>query len=173
MPNDLNGIIESLQHRAMSGELEEQANRKRRRIRTNRFVDLYAKVYTPPNQKKKKKKTKKIASKTPDPLSSDSDEEPLQKLKSKHIRSSKKMGNKAMKRIESQEKNGFILQMKTVRVNPMMKAIKALAIVSEMRIILSFFMAVLLIRSYCMEDRSWKSQDWLQGTIKNKLHFQI
>jgi hypothetical protein len=54
MPNDLNGIIESLQHRAMSGELEEQANRKRRRIRTNRFVDSYAKVYNP--QKKKRRR---------------------------------------------------------------------------------------------------------------------
>ena len=98
MPNDLDGLIESIKQRHMSGELEKQASMKRKRVKTNRFIDSSAKTYTQQmrnstNQKKKKKKTKKTKA-TPDPLSDDSDDDSIAMLKSKHIRSSKKWATK-------------------------------------------------------------------------------
>ena len=99
MPNDLDDLIESIKQRHMSGELEKQASMKRKRVKTNRFIDSSAKTYTQQmrnsaNRKKKKKKKTKKTKATPDPLSDDSDDNSISMLKSKHIRSSKKWATK-------------------------------------------------------------------------------
>ncbi len=112
MPFEMDFLATDLEKRHKSGELEKQARAKRKRIPTNRFIDSSAKTYTRSSTKRKTKKTKKETKKTkatPDPLSDDSDDNSLSMLKSKHVRSSKKMGNKEMRRIESNEKKRFFI----------------------------------------------------------------
>ena len=98
MPLDNESIDDYLFKRAKAGGFDSPIKSKRIWTKTNRFIDEQViKVLDKPKKGKKRKVTKKHD------LEYNSDEENLNRLKSKYCTESKKMGNKKMKAVENDE----------------------------------------------------------------------
>ena len=96
-PSKNSQVIDRIEQNVLSGDYEKRARKRRTQTRPNHFIEETSKEYNVREEKKKGKKSTEKKRKC-ESILDDSDDDSISQLKSKYVRTPKKMGNKRLKK---------------------------------------------------------------------------